>query len=135
MRVTRLIPIDQIVMDKWPLNRSTLSLVKHIERVGNLPRPIKVQNLYNGKFKIKNGRHRVTALKLLGYKSIEAKFHVHGKAPVSIDLEVPESASPEAIPYSQESERQGWEDCKTQETCHLGNCFGVGRWSVWCMWR
>jgi len=73
MRSTKLIHVNDIRMDRHPLNESTLSLIKHMERGGSVP-PIKVARLKGGGYLIRDGRHRVTASKLLGRKSIEAKF-------------------------------------------------------------
>ena len=73
MRVTKPIPIEQIVMDRHQLNPSTLSLVDYLFAGGDIP-PIKVTTLGTGQYKIKDGRHRVTALKLLGAKEVTATF-------------------------------------------------------------
>ena len=73
MRVVEYINIDQVKMDRHPLNISTLNLIKYLEGGGNVP-PIKVATLKQGGFLIRDGRHRLTAYKLLGRKTIEAKF-------------------------------------------------------------
>lgn len=73
MRVTMKIPIAQIQMDRFPLNPSTLALIKHYEKGGSVP-PIKVSFLKNGNYRIKDGRHRITASKLLGREEILATF-------------------------------------------------------------
>lgn len=73
MRVIKNIPISNIVVDRIPLDR-TLSLVKHLEQGGSVP-PIKVE-YKNGTYILKDGRHRVTAYKLLGRKFINAKFYL-----------------------------------------------------------
>ncbi len=82
MRVTKLINISEIIVDKYSISPKTLALVDYIRNEeGNhigvcilLP-PIKVQKLENGQYKLKDGRHRVTAFKLLGIKMITAKFY------------------------------------------------------------
>lgn len=73
MRVIKDIPISNIVVDRIPLIR-ILSLVKHLEQGGTIP-PIKV-DYKNGTYILKDGRHRVTAYKLLGRQFISAKFYL-----------------------------------------------------------
>jgi ParB-like chromosome segregation protein Spo0J len=73
MRKINFIDIHSIKMDRHPLNKSTLSLIKYMENGGFIP-PIKVARLKQGGYLIRDGRHRVTASKILGRKSIEAKF-------------------------------------------------------------
>lgn len=72
-KIRRFIEISQIEMDKWPINNATLKLVWFLTNGGEVP-PIKIQQLANGNFRIKDGRHRLTAYKLLGKTKIEAKF-------------------------------------------------------------
>lgn len=73
MRVTNLVPIGNIVMDRYQINPETMSLVRHLEGGGTVP-PIKIYKLASGQFQIKDGRHRVTAFKLLGRESIKATY-------------------------------------------------------------
>ncbi len=73
MRVTKLVPIRNIVMDRYPINPSTLSLIQHLEGGGTVP-PIKIYRLASGQFQIKDGRHRITAFKLLGRENIKAVY-------------------------------------------------------------
>ncbi len=73
MRKEDEIPIGAIVMDRYPLNESTLRLIFYLMSGGQVP-PIKVSTLGNGQFRIKDGRHRVTAFKLLGRQWIRAKY-------------------------------------------------------------
>lgn len=89
MRVQALIPVRQIKMDRSPLNTKTLSLVDFLRSGGTVP-PIHVQ-LKNGSFYIRNGRHRVTAFKLLGRQLIDARY---GKA--QTQAQVPPTPNPEA---------------------------------------
>lgn len=74
MRVIRDIPIGLIKMDRWAIQPATLALVKHIQSGGTVP-PIHVAWIVGG-FKICDGRHRVTAYRLLGRKHISARFAV-----------------------------------------------------------
>lgn len=74
-RGSAFIPIQQIEMDHHPLNPSTLGLVTHLAGGGEVP-PIHVQSLVNGRYRICDGRHRVTAYKLLGYRHIEARYSI-----------------------------------------------------------
>ena len=71
---TKFINICNIKVDRYPLNPSTLSLIHFLEENGieELP-PIRVRLESNGQYMIKDGRHRVTAFKLLGIKQILAK--------------------------------------------------------------
>jgi len=72
--IEKLINIGNIKVDRYPLNPSTLSLIDFIREHGieGLP-PIRVKLNENGVYMIKDGRHRVTAFKLLGIKQILAK--------------------------------------------------------------
>lgn len=72
-RKIEFIPIKSIEMDHHPLNPSTLALIKFIESGGSIP-PIHICKKPFGGFKICDGRHRVTAFKLLGISEIKAKF-------------------------------------------------------------
>ena len=72
IRTKGLIPISSIAMDRYPLNPSTLSLIEYLKKGGEVP-PIKVAKLKNGNYRILDGRHRVTASKLLGRKLILGK--------------------------------------------------------------
>ena len=71
---TKLVNICNISIDKHPLNPTTLNLIDFIRVYGisNLP-PIRVKMSDDGVYIIKDGRHRVTAFKLLGIKEILAK--------------------------------------------------------------
>lgn len=73
MRKMEYIFINSIKMDRHPLNPSILSLIDYLKSGGTVP-PIKVSRLVDGNFIIKDGRHRVTASKLLGRKTILATF-------------------------------------------------------------
>ena len=73
MRLTKLIPISLIKMDRYPINRSTLKLIDYIRTGGEIP-PIKIVKLKNGNYEIRDGRHRVTAYKMLGIELIKARF-------------------------------------------------------------
>ena len=73
MRVTRHINISDIRVDRYPINPSTLQLVDFL-RSGGLVPPIHVAVRSTGGYLIKDGRHRLLANKLLGMKTIEARF-------------------------------------------------------------
>lgn len=77
MRVTKKIPVAAIKMDRHPLNQSMIGLLDHMRSGGSVP-PIHVARMPSGRYLIKDGRHRVTAHKLLGIKTITAKYHTHG---------------------------------------------------------
>lgn len=72
-RLVMQINVGNIEMDRYPLNPTTLDLIKFLEAGGTVP-PIKIAKQVTGRFKIRDGRHRLTAFKLLGRKTIEAKF-------------------------------------------------------------
>ena len=78
MKQTRHILIESILIDKLPINPSVLALADFIRGGGEIP-PIKLQRCSNGGFKLKDGRHRVCAYKLLGIKNIEANIKINGK--------------------------------------------------------
>ena len=71
-RIIRDIPVSAIAMDRHPLNPSTLSLVEYLAAGGSVP-PIHVAKTRSG-YQICDGRHRVTASKLLGREMISARF-------------------------------------------------------------
>ena len=73
MRTQEYINIDLVNIDRWPLNPSTLSLIDAMRSGIEIP-PIKVSRLKNGRFNIKDGRHRLLTHKLLGLKKIKAEF-------------------------------------------------------------
>lgn len=73
MKTKKHILIESILIDKLPINPTVLALVDHIRNGGLIP-PIKLQKSNKGGYKLKDGRHRVCALKLLGIKEIEAIF-------------------------------------------------------------
>lgn len=75
MPLIKQIPISQIIVDKLPINLSTLSLIDYIRDNPNiiLP-PIKVQIVADGKYKLKDGRHRYLAFKMLEIPIINAKI-------------------------------------------------------------
>lgn len=91
MRLRALIPVRQIKMDRSPLNEKTLRLVDFL-RGGGLVPPIHVQ-LKDGAFYIRNGRHRVTAFKLLGRQLIDARY---GKA--KTQAQVPSTSNSQTDP-------------------------------------
>lgn len=72
MRVERLVDISLIVVDRHPINPTTLALVDFIRAGGDVP-PVKLQ-MTGSRFKLKDGRHRVAAYKLLGLTKIKAKY-------------------------------------------------------------
>jgi len=73
MKHTEHILIESILIDKLPINPTVLSLVYFILSGGIIP-PIKLQICSDGGYKLKDGRHRVCAYKLLGIKKILATF-------------------------------------------------------------
>jgi ParB-like chromosome segregation protein Spo0J len=74
MKDISLIPVSLIIMDRHALRPNTLSLIKHFEHGGVVP-PIHVMRLDGGRYKICDGRHRVTAHKLMGRELIKACYN------------------------------------------------------------
>ena len=66
-------PISAIIVDRYPINRSTLSLVEYLKKGGTVP-PIRIAQTQQGQYKILDGRHRITAYKLLGRTEILSKY-------------------------------------------------------------
>lgn len=73
MRVRKLIPISNIIIDREPIGPQTFELAKFLESGGEVP-PIHVEPTATGQYKIRDGRHRVLAFKLLGREQILAKY-------------------------------------------------------------
>lgn len=75
MRIIRSINIGLIDVDRWALAPRTLALVEHLRSNGTVP-PIHVRRsqLGYGRYVILDGRHRITATKLLGRSSILARY-------------------------------------------------------------
>lgn len=73
MKNIKIIRVESILIDKLPINKSVLNLVWFILSGGVIP-PIHVEISPNGGYKIKDGRHRVCAFKLLGYSNIEVRI-------------------------------------------------------------
>lgn len=94
MRIRKLIPVGQIIVDRWPYGLRTLALIKHIEKngTGELP-PIHVQPQVDGRYKILDGRHRVLAFRMLQFPYIEARYGIKEKEGYGTDLEVPQGAT------------------------------------------
>jgi len=72
-RLVRHVNIAEISVDRYPMNPSTLTLVEYMQKGGDIP-PIKIAKLKKGGFQIRDGRHRLLASKLLGRKTIKAKY-------------------------------------------------------------
>lgn len=56
---------------KLPLNPTTLALIDYLRKGGSVP-PIRLAIDKNGQARIKDGRHRYLAFKMLGRKTIKA---------------------------------------------------------------
>ena len=72
MKIITEIPVKKIKLDRQPISR-VFNLAKHMENGGDIP-PIHVCKLPDGNYGICDGRHRVTAARLIGQKMITAKF-------------------------------------------------------------
>ena len=72
-RVHATILVGQIIMDRIPLDPTTLKYANLIKNGVDFP-AIKVQWLAPGRFMIKDGRHRWAAHRLAGCKRIKVKY-------------------------------------------------------------
>lgn len=75
MRVVQTIRIEQIEHGKSPLNFKVFSFARAMFW-GDVFPPINVEQVSKGKFKLRNGRHRLAAHKLLGRKGIRAHIAI-----------------------------------------------------------
>lgn len=73
MRVTKHIPINLIDIDRIPLDKKVIRFTYAIQAMAVFP-AIKVAKKSNGRYAIRDGRHRYIAHKLLGKETILAKF-------------------------------------------------------------
>lgn len=78
MRHEREIDVALVDFDKLPLNRSTFELCVFLEGGGDVP-PIHVAQDGYGRFKIRDGRHRLLAHKLTGRTKIMARYGEHNR--------------------------------------------------------
>jgi len=86
VRETREISIGLIDIDHLPLNETGLATTLALKRGVHMP-PIKVAKLTDGRFLIRDGRHRYLAHKLLGRKTIMARMsakHWHDQMPTKV---------------------------------------------------
>jgi len=79
MRVVRELPISAIMIYRYPLCPRTLDLVRWMAGGGSIP-PIHVLKTPTG-YRILDGRHRLTASKLLGRTHIKARYGVPVEVP------------------------------------------------------
>jgi len=73
MRKIELVNIEGLKWDNLPINKTVLDLVFFIMSGGEI-KPIKIVKFKNG-YEVLDGRHRIAALKLLGIKTILAKYY------------------------------------------------------------
>ena len=71
MKTIKEIPLGQIIIDRLPLNKEGLGTALAVYNGVPMP-PIKVVAWWRGRYKIKDGRHRILANKLNGKKTIMA---------------------------------------------------------------
>jgi hypothetical protein len=76
--------IESIMIDNLPVNKKTFDLALFIYQGGEIP-PIKLEKSNLGGYKIKDGRHRVCAYKLLGFKEIEAVISENINSPYFVE--------------------------------------------------
>ena len=73
----RHLPLSCLTIDRIPINPDTLALVKHLDNGGTVP-PIHIQYALR-KWYIVDGRHRYTACKLLGRKTILCRYGIRSQ--------------------------------------------------------
>ena len=73
MRLEKEIGLAHIIMDRLRINPKALKYANLIDSGVQFP-PIKVALCDDGRFEIRDGRHRYTAHKLLGREKILAKY-------------------------------------------------------------
>lgn len=76
MRMNGYVNLADIIVDfKLPLNPATLTLVEYLMKGGEMA-PIHLQPCTNrkGQFRVRGGRHRYVAAKLLGWTKIPARW-------------------------------------------------------------
>lgn len=73
MRVVRDINIANIKVDRFSISKETLSIVDHIRSGGEVP-PIEIYKK-DARYVLKDGRHRITAHKLLGLTKIKCRLY------------------------------------------------------------
>lgn len=78
MRTTSWVNICNIIIDRHSISEQTLDLAMKVKlgeiKTNDIP-PIKLIMNKDGAFKLKDGRHRLTAFKLLGKKLIKANYY------------------------------------------------------------
>tara|TARA_R110000796_G_scaffold154621_1_gene271313 strand:- start:2317 stop:2559 length:243 start_codon:yes stop_codon:yes gene_type:complete len=78
MRVIQFINTINIIVDNYSISPQTFDLASKIKsgqiNIEELP-PIKLVSHMDGSYRLKDGRHRITAFKLLGIKEIKSKFY------------------------------------------------------------
>ena len=80
-RVERLLPLSVIEIDRMPFGR-VLDFVMAFKN-GVPCRPVKVQKLSNGRWKLLDGRHRFMAFKLLGHTHIPVRHAARTQRPAA----------------------------------------------------
>jgi hypothetical protein len=74
MRIRTHVPIQQIYVDKkLPLNPKTLNLIDFLKDGGQF-QPVHLQMLPNGKLRLRQGRHRLVAAKMLGWPTVLCRY-------------------------------------------------------------
>jgi len=86
MRETGFVNISGIQYDELPMNPEVLDLVFFISSGGEIP-PVKLQKTKTG-WKLKDGRHRLAAYKLLGKEKIFAKYSIYEKRTINTTASV-----------------------------------------------
>lgn len=68
-----MLPICAIEIDRWPLSPKSLALIDYLRSGGSIA-AIHVQRKKLGGFRIRDGRHRLLAYRMLGWSHILARF-------------------------------------------------------------
>lgn len=81
----RLVPLDQIDVDRLPINPATFECALAVRDPRVRIPPVKLTQLHAGRFRLRDGRHRFAAHKLLGFTHILAWISVERRPPAEGD--------------------------------------------------
>lgn len=79
-RIEAEIPLSLVVMDRLPVGRATFEYAVLMDRGIEFP-AIRLARRSDGRFQIRDGRHRYLAAKLIGRNSILARFSLRVMTP------------------------------------------------------
>jgi len=74
MKIVKKVSCSRVLCDKYPLNSKTFEMAEALKK-GMQFKPIKVMKLSDGRYFIKDGRHRYVAHRLNDISDIEISFN------------------------------------------------------------